>query len=125
MSHKYLNINWDYLDKPIIKEKRYLKYFPPPPIISTQFEYQDVNKDSNLRKLITNFYLKKSIKWISTYDEFEHCKKILFKIKSDNGYNIIYNLLKQYIDKNNANWYDLKKSYSNVKDFLRYKLGKL
>lgn len=128
MSHKYLNINWDYLDndKPFkIRDKRYLKYFVPPPVISTQFVYQDVNKDENLRKLVTEFYLKKSIKWVSSYDEFKHTKKALSHLKSENGYDIIYKLLKEFVHKNETDWFDLKKSYKTVKDFLRYKLGKL
>jgi hypothetical protein len=107
------------------KNTRVLNYFLPPPIINSQLVYQNINKDPNLRKSVTNFYLKKVIKWLSSYDEFKHAKKSLKYIKSENGYNIIYNLLRHYVNKNNTNWYDLKESYINVKDYLRYKLGNL
>jgi len=106
------------------KDTRVLNYFIPPPFIDSQLVYQDVNKDENLRKNMTEFFLKKSIKWISKYNEFAHAKKSLAALKSVDGYNIIYSLLKHYVRKNNINWYDLKESYDNVKDYLRYKLGK-
>jgi len=101
------------------------KYYVPPPYISTRVVYQDVNKDPNLRKLNTDFFLKKSIKWITNYSEFKHLKNKLSKLKSDNGYNIMYNLLRNYVNSNNINWYDLKDNYSYVKDYLRYNLGKI
>ena len=107
-----------------LKDTRVLNYFVPPPIINSQLIYQDINKDKNLRKKMTDFFLKKSIKWLSNYSEFKHAKKTLPLLKSDDGYDIMYNLLKHYVHKNNINWYDLKESYDNVKDFLRYKLGK-
>jgi len=107
-----------------LKDTRVLNYFVPPPIINSQLIYQDVNKDNNLRKKMTDFFLKKSIKWLSKYSEFKHVKRALPLLKSDDGYNVMYNLLKHYVHKNGINWYDLKESYDNVKDFLRYKLGK-
>jgi hypothetical protein len=102
-----------------------LKYYPPPPFINSTLVYQDINKDENLRELMTHFFLKKSIKWLSSYDDFKESKKSLSKLKSNEGYNIIYNILREYCRKNNINWYDLKKSYNKIKDYLRYKLAKL
>jgi hypothetical protein len=121
MSYKFLNTLYE-------KKKdfdRPLRYFIPPPIIESTFTYQDVNKDPNLRKLITDFFYKKTIKWVSTYNDFKHIKKSLNILKSKEGYDIIYNLLKVYVKQNNLNWYDLKQYYSNIKDYLKYKLGKL
>ena len=103
---------------------RPLRYFVPPPIINSTLLYQDVNKDENLRELMTEFFLKKSIKWVSSYDDFKDSKKSLSELKR-NGYNIIYNILKTYCKKNNINWYDLKKSYNKIKDYLRSELSKI
>jgi hypothetical protein len=74
---------------------------------------------------MTTFFLKKTIKWLKSCDKFKHLKNTLPKITSDNGYNIIYNLLKIFIKDNDVNWFDLKDYYVNVKDYLKYKLGKL
>jgi hypothetical protein len=97
------------------------KYFVPPPFINSTITYQDVNKDPELRKMMTIFFLNKSIKWINKYKEFTNAKKILPLLKSKDGYNLVYNLLRKYVKQNNINWYDLKENYSIVKDFLRYK----
>jgi hypothetical protein len=100
-----------------------LTYFTPPPIIDSVIEYQSVNKDPNLRQLITEFYLKKTIKWINNYTEFQNFKKLLSTLNSNNGYNIIYNILKEYTKKYNSNWFDLKKNhYSQVKNYIHDKL---
>lgn len=121
MSYKFinniLNENKDF--------NRPLQYFVPPPIIESTLTYQDVNKDPKLRELLTDFFYKKTIKWVSTYNDFKHLKKSLSLLKSKEGYNIIYNLLRVYVKQNNINWYDLKEYYNNVKDYLKYKLGKI
>ena len=97
------------------------KYYPQPPLINSVIKYENINKDPNLRKLMTNFYLKKSIKWINKYEEFNASKKILYKIESNSGYEIIYNLLRNFIKKSKTNWYDLKDKdkYFIIKDFLK------
>ena len=145
MTHKFLNIDWDLFDKRSAESKEKLKlmtqkndptsnnvityekpltYFLPPPVINSTFSYQDVNKDQILRKTITNFFLKKTIKWINNYSEFKNSKHLLSKLKTDIGYKLIYNILRQFIKKNNCNWYDLRNNYELVKDFIRYKLNK-
>lgn len=108
-----------------INDKRILKYFVPPPIVTTVVEYQNINKDENLRKNVTDFFLKKSIKWIENYDEFKHLKNKLELLKSNKGYNIIYNLLREFVKKGSNNWFDLRNNYDVIKDYLRYKLGKI
>jgi hypothetical protein len=39
--------------------KRILKYFIPPPLVTSVVEYQDINKDRHLRENVTKFFLKK------------------------------------------------------------------
>lgn len=144
MSHKFLNIDWDLFDKRsaeskeklrqmtqqndssnnIIKYERPLTYFLPPPIISSTLIYQDINKDQNLREDVTNFFLQKTIKWVTKYSEFKKSKHLLPKLKTNIGYELIYNVLRQFIKKNNCNWYDLRNNYELVKDFIRYRLNK-
>ena len=108
-----------------INDKRVLKYFIPPPNITSVIEYQNVNKDERLRKNVTDFFLKKSIKWIENYKEFEHLKNKQELLKSTKGYNIIYNLLREFVKKGSNNWFDLRENYDVIKDYLRYKLGKI
>lgn len=124
MNNKYFYIDWDKKDK--LNLDRPLTYFVPPPVISSTLTYQNVNKDPELRKIMTEFFLNKSIKWI-TYDKnFKHLKKNLSLLKSKDGYKIIYNLLRNYVHQNEANWYDLKQiHYEIVKDYLKYNFGKL
>lgn len=108
-----------------MNDKRVLKYFIPPPIYTTVVEYQDINKDKKLRDNVTNFFLTKSIKWIESYKEFNHLKNKLPLLKSDKGYNVIYNLLREFVKKGENNWFDLRDNYDVIKDYLRYKLGKI
>lgn len=105
--------------------KKPLRYFVPPPFINSVIEYQDINKDPKLREMITNFYYKKIIKWIHNYKEFNHLKNKLKTLESKEGIKIIYRLLHEFIRNSDTNWYDLKDNYIIVKDFLRFKLGKI
>ena len=102
---------------------RIKKYFPPPPVIGTFFEYTDVNKDETLRKKVTQFFHKKTIKWVTTYSEFSHLKSKIKKIESEEGYKTIYNLIRYFVKRYGINWYDLKDHYPIFKDFIRAKLG--
>jgi len=146
MSHKFLNINWELYEKKKeesneklnrllqqnnntnnnvnITYERPLTYFLPPPVINSTFIYQDVNKDPQLRYDVTNFFINKTIKWINEYNEFKNIKHLLPKLKTNVGYELIYNILRQFIKKNNCNWYDLRNNYPLVKDFIRYRLNK-
>ncbi len=101
---------------------RIKKYFPPPPVIGTYFEFIDINKDENLRKKVTLFFQKKLIKWVSSYPEFSHLKSQKSKIESEKGYKVIYNLIRYFCKNYNVNWYDLRENYLLLKDFLRAKL---
>ncbi len=105
-------------------EFRIRKYYPPPPLIGTFFEYIDVNKDTSLRKSVTMFFHKKVIKWVSSYEEFSHLKKYKTTLNSEEGYKLIYNLIRKFVKDYNINWYDLRDYYPTFKDYLRYQLGK-
>lgn len=101
-------------------------YFVPPPLIRTVREKEyDINKDPKYRKQVTKFFYKKTLKWMESYKKFKHTKKNLKIIKSDDGMDIIYQLLRKFVKKNKVNWYDLeKKFYDQVKDYFRFTLGK-
>tara|TARA_B100000524_G_scaffold322707_1_gene204221 strand:+ start:351 stop:692 length:342 start_codon:yes stop_codon:yes gene_type:complete len=103
---------------------RIKKFYPPPPIIGTYYEYIDVNKDKNLRKLVTTFFHKKVIKWTNQYSEFSHLKKHINKLKSSDGYSLIYNLIRKFVKDYNINWYDIRDNYPTFKDFLRIQIPK-
>ena len=48
------------------------RYWPVPPLIDSVYEYQNVNKDVNLRKDVTDFFHRKVLKWIEEYPEFNN-----------------------------------------------------
>ena len=105
-------------------EYRIKKYYPPPPVIGTYFEYIDVNKDKNLRTQVTTFFHKKVIKWASSYSEFKILKKHINKLKSSEGYDLVYNLIRKFVKDYNINWYDLRDYYPTFKDYLKYQIPK-
>lgn len=95
------------MDKLLVK-----KYYPIPPIIhETIYEYQDINKDMNLRHNVTLFFKEKINKWIKKYPEFE-------KLKSKNiTYDMIYNILRKIVKKKKLNWYDLRSNSSELRKY--------
>jgi len=108
---KYINKIYYYnMNKYIIK-----KYYPPPPIQDSIYEYQNLNKDPKLRNEVTNFFKKKVLKWINKYPEFE-----ILKSKNIN-YDSIFKILRKIVKKKNLNWYELRsKSHKFKKYFLKY-----
>ncbi len=87
--------------------RTYRKYYPVPPINDIVYEYQNINKDQNLRNNVTNFFKKKIKKWIN---------KII-------DYDIVYALIRRFIKKTSFNWYDLREQqYLTIKKYLLYKL---
>lgn len=104
-------------DKPKFK-----RYWPVPPVPGGVYQYQNVNKDINLRKDVTNFFHKKIIKWINTYSEFEKHKTDLSFIQSIEGKMYIYNLLRKFIKNSGINWYDLRDNYAIIKNYFKLKL---
>ena len=100
-------------------------YFVPPPIIPTLREKIDINKDKDLRKQVTDFFYRKSKKWMEDDNDFKKTKKNLSLIKSNEGYNIIYQLIRKFVKKYKVNWYDIRKyHYSLIKKYLKKKLSK-
>ncbi len=98
------------------------RYWPVPPLINSVYEYQNVNKDVNLRKDVTEFFHRKVLKWIEEYPEFSHLKSKKNYLQSNEGKMHIYNLLRHYIKKSGINWYDLRDNYSIIKEYLSEKL---
>ena len=100
-------------------------YFVPPPIINELEKKVNLNKDKELRKKVTDFFYRKTKKWIENDSDFKEAKKNLKEIKSDEGYDIIYQLIRKYVKKHNVNWFDLRKyHYSSVKKYFKIKLSK-
>ena len=93
----------------------YKKYYPVPTAHESIYEYQNVNKDMNLRYNVTIFFLEKIKKWINKYPEFE-------KLKSKNiTYDLVYHLLRKIVKKSNLNWYELRTNSSKFKKiFLKH-----
>ena len=100
-------------------------YFPPPPIIQTYHQYQDVNNDKHLQNTQTLYFLNKTIDWIKYDKSYSSLKKLQKYFKSPDGYEITYKLLKLFVKRGNTNWYDLKIQQDLVKDFIKHKLSKL
>jgi hypothetical protein len=99
---------------------------PINPQPTTPIQYQDVGDDPNLQSQVTKFFHEKVLKWINEYPDFKHLKKHL-KFLNDKGEKYIYNLLKLFVRKSKANWYDLRdpKNYDNIKQYLKNKIGNI
>jgi len=98
------------------------RYWPVPPLIDSIYEYQDINKDINLRKDVTEFFHRKVLKWIDEYSDFSHLKTQKKYLQSNEGKMHIYNLLRHFIKKSGINWYDLRDNYTIIKEFLSKKI---
>jgi hypothetical protein len=100
-------------------------YFPPPPIIQTYHQYQDINNDKHLQNTQVLYFLNKIIDWIKYDKSYNKLKKLQKYFNRDEGYEITYKLLKLFVKRGNTNWYDLKIQQDLVKDFIKHKLSKL
>lgn len=84
---------------------------------------QNLNNDKELRKIVTKHYQDKIIEWIKNdkdFKKFNNKKKFL---KSIDGLNHIYKIIRIFVKKNYYNWYDLRsKHYYQLKDYLRFQL---
>jgi hypothetical protein len=92
------------------------KYYPVPPITHESiYEYQNINKDINLRRTVTTFFLEKVQKWINKYPEFK-----ILNSKNIN-YDLIHHILRKIVKKTNSKWYELRTNSSKLKKFfLKY-----
>lgn len=102
---------------------RFTTYFIPPAYVNQTIEYQNINKDPELRDRMTTFYTNKVIKWINNYKEFSKYKNMLSLLKTKKGYIYIYKLLHLFVKKTKTNWYDLQDNYYVIRDFMQYKLA--
>jgi hypothetical protein len=100
-------------------------YYPPPPIIQTYTQYQDVNNDKNLQNTQTLYFLNKIVDWIKYDKSYNSLKKLQKYFKGPDGYEITYKILKLFVKRGNTNWYDLKIQQDLVKDYIKHKLSKL
>ena len=81
--------------------------------------YPSVNKNSQLRKDVTDFFLKKILKWITTNDKYTHLKNKYEIYNSNKGEKLVYPLIRKFVNKKKLNWYELRtKYYSDVKAYL-------
>jgi hypothetical protein len=101
---------------------RLKRYYPVPPSLPGTIEYQDVGKDMNLRREISKYYLEKTVEWIVKDNKLKKYSKLL---KSKDGLEVIYNLLRVYVKNGKANWYDLRDPNNApvIKEYLKYKLS--
>jgi hypothetical protein len=118
------------VSQPVVAQQVYqpqktYKYFPAPPVITTYNKYQDVNNDPNLQHKETLYFLDKTHDWIKYDKSFKKISKIKRHIKGENGYEIIYKILKLFVKRGNTNWYDLKMQEGLVKDYIKHKLNKI
>ena len=97
---------------------KYRRYWPVPPVTPAVYEYQNVNKDVNLRKNVTQFFHHKVLKWMKTESKLKSKS-----LNSIDGQMYIYHLLKLFIRKSRINWYDLRDNYSLIKEYLIKKLS--
>ena len=104
-------------EKPAVR-----RYWPVPLVTSYEYQYQNVNKDVNLRKSVTEFFHKKTIKWIKNNEEFKKHESQLDFLNTTEGKMHMYNLLRKFIKKSGINWYDLRDNYSIIKDYINHKL---
>ena len=98
-------------------------YFPAPPIITSYYKYQNVNADQKLRKRVTNYFLDEIIDLIKTDKQYKKLKRHLRILKGDDGYDIIYHLLRLFVKRGDTNWYDLKIQYDLVMRYMKHKLN--
>jgi hypothetical protein len=94
------------------EKPKFRKYYPVPPIIESVYEYQDIDRDPQLRKKMTEFYHAKLLKWLANYPN------LIKKLNSVDGQLIVYKLLRKFVKNSTINWYDLKDNYSVIKDYL-------
>jgi hypothetical protein len=67
----------------------------------------------------TNYFLDKILKSIEYDSEFSKIKKFTKKLKSKDGFKIIFNILKQYMKLKQITWYDIREKAYDVKYFIR------
>ena len=87
-------------------------------------ESQNIGNDENLQNDVTEYYQKKTIKWIKNEYEFSKAKKQMNFVKSNKGLQYLKKILLFYVKKNNKNWYELrdKETKYDIQELIRLKL---
>jgi hypothetical protein len=108
-------------------ENKRLESIPIIQHVQTPVQVQDVGDDKYLQTSVTDFFYEKVLKWVKSYPDFSHLKKHYNFLKGPNGKPYIYNLLRLFVKKSAANWFDLRdnNNYVIIKDFLKYKIGNI
>ena len=102
------------------------KYYPPPLFhYSLSPTYEGIKPSKERKIKVTNYFVGKILTWIEHEYQFKHLKKYKKKIKSDDGYELIYKLINKYLKIHKISWYDIKPNYFKIKDYLRFNLIKL
>lgn len=100
------------------KNNKSITYIVQPPIMQSYYEYQDVNKDPDLRIDVINFFFNKLIKWIKHDDLFKKYENKESSLNNKKTKKKLYKLLRSFIKKNKNNWYDLRDNYLFFKEYL-------
>jgi hypothetical protein len=108
-----------------VSSSKPLLYFPAPPIISSITRYQDINNDSKLQNMETEYFLERTKEYIKHDKSWKKLKKFSKYLKGEDGYEITYKILRLFVKRGNTNWYDLKIQEELVMDFIKHKLTKL
>ena len=83
------------------------------------YEYQNINKDENLRNEVVKFFQEKIIKWIKTKKEFANFNKN--EIESKEGYKKLYKTIRNFVNHKKYNWYDLRDNYEDLREYIANK----
>lgn len=102
-----------------VKETR--RYWPVPPVVEGEYNYEDVNKDPKLRENVTKFFYNKVLKWIEKDPKYMNLKSIKTLLEK-HGKRYIYNILRRFVKKSKLNWYNLKDEYKFIKKYMYNKL---
>ena len=101
---------------------QYKRYWPAPALIERVYEYQDINKDVNLRNMVVKYFKEKILEWINNDSDFIRLKSKKHHIESVDGMMELYQLLRHFIKKSGINWYDMRDNMKVVKHYLSKKL---
>lgn len=112
-----------YIDIDTLKKNKDL-FKKPVYVVRPPLNYYDVNKNEGLRHEVTKYFLKKLLKDISNSNN-RKLNAYLDVIEGEDGYIVVYNLLRLYTKKYKTNWYDLKSLSSDVRRYLAKKLIEL
>lgn len=98
------------------------RVWPVPIINNSVYEYQNINKDVNLRKDVTEYYYNELSKWASTDRKYSYLNSFMNSKNVIDNKMKVYHLLRKLVKKTSLNWYDLRDRYSIVKEYLTNKL---